>query len=275
MNGVKGKALQFDGVSKKVYVSFKSDLNLRQFTLSAWIKSLKISGQTLISRVTANGQSAPWNYRLALTQGSTTSGTGLGDVDFYPANLQPGGSVFGTNVMTDGNWHNLIGVMRGTTIELYVDGKLDSSKNVGFYPDTTSTEPLSLGYSSFSSHAYFEGLMDEVRIYSVPLSAQEISSLYAAYTPTTGIQSSMNHDSKLHLERVGKNTIVLRGLGEGAALVEAFSLEGRKVAAWNVSEGQSIDISSAANSIHRGITFLKIRTARNATTLLQIPPFVE
>jgi beta-galactosidase len=79
--------------------------------------------------------------------------------------------------MSDGQWHHLVGVYDGTHLVVYVDGK----------PDSTCTAtgrirsndwPVFIGENSEETNREWDGLIDDVRIYSYALSAEEISTLY-------------------------------------------------------------------------------------------------
>jgi hypothetical protein len=187
VDGIEGKALSFNGTSSQVLVPFKSSLNMRQFTISAWFKSNKVDGQALISRLTSGGQSGTWNYRLALTQATNsptlTVAAGHPLVDFWPSTEA---GAIGTTALTDGTWRMLTGVLDGTTLKLYVNGVLNATKAMGNFPDSAATEPLRIGASSFGNGAFFQGVMDEVRIYNQPLSAAQVDSLYSLHAPGTG-----------------------------------------------------------------------------------------
>lgn len=83
----------------------------------------------------------------------------------------------------DGNWHMITGVYSGATGELavYVDGAVDVSVawDAGFYP---STSPVTLGmivsdYGFMGS--FFDGKIDELKVWDVALSADEIAAMAA------------------------------------------------------------------------------------------------
>jgi WD40 repeat protein/tetratricopeptide (TPR) repeat protein len=80
--------------------------------------------------------------------------------------------------VNDGQWHHLTGVYDGKKIYLYVDGVLDDYTNVrGIL--STADYPLYIGKDARAkaSGSEFNGLIDDVRIYSYALSQTEIAAL--------------------------------------------------------------------------------------------------
>jgi hypothetical protein len=89
------------------------------------------------------------------------------------------GSVSGSVEVNDGKWHHVALVYDGTMIRLYVDGTLDNSAvawgNIG-----TSQSQVHIGGSENEG---WNGLIDDVRIYSYALSEEEIKALYGGQGP--------------------------------------------------------------------------------------------
>ncbi len=93
----------------------------------------------------------------------------------------------GSTSVCDGEWHHVAAVLDSdgspdvSDVMLYVDGLLDpvgSSKAMEIYTDVYSgrTRGLTIGaWEPFGS--YFEGVIDEVRIYDRALSDDEIAAL--------------------------------------------------------------------------------------------------
>lgn len=74
----------------------------------------------------------------------------------------------------DGKWHLLVGVFDGTTRYLYLDGNL-KKKELGT-AIIENNETIKIG--SATDGGYFEGSLDDVRIYNRTLTAEEIQLLY-------------------------------------------------------------------------------------------------
>jgi len=79
--------------------------------------------------------------------------------------------------VNDGKWHHIAGVFTGDMIYLYVDGILAHSAEADFnVQHGIHNVWIGNGYNEGSPDTdyYFEGYMDEVRLYDVPLSAEKI-----------------------------------------------------------------------------------------------------
>ena len=79
-----------------------------------------------------------------------------------------------------GRWQMITAVYGRGQMRIYIDGKQVGRKRVTGSP-TPSHEPLLLGRYGLSDEVYFvRGLMDEIRIYDVPLAAEEVQEIYTA-----------------------------------------------------------------------------------------------
>lgn len=154
--GLAGHALKFDGGSKITLPGiFYKGLAA---TVSVWIKyeSPVASLQYLLT----NSGSG-----IAIAQ----SADKFGGIVSHPST----NSVYSNAV--DAGWHHFVVSFDGTDIRLYVDGQLAGVKN---HPGTVNdgTKDFTLG---FSGSSYWKGAMDDFRVYSRLLSAEDIQQLDA------------------------------------------------------------------------------------------------
>ena len=85
---------------------------------------------------------------------------------------------------SEAGWHHLAITYDQTTgiAQLYIDGTLNTSKNLGKFVPVTGSYGLTIGNHPAQSGTEFTGMMDEIRIYERVLTAAEIKQL-AAKTP--------------------------------------------------------------------------------------------
>lgn len=75
------------------------------------------------------------------------------------------------------NWIHLVAVYDGNVLSLYADGKLEVSAVIGAVIAYTGPAPLSIGSNRYTNHGglgTFVGLIDEIRIWRVALTAAHI-----------------------------------------------------------------------------------------------------
>ena len=92
------------------------------------------------------------------------------------------GNIWGTVDVNDGKWHNIGAVYDGTKIYLYVDGMLDKSVDASGFANTNEFSVM-VGENPEQKGRYWNGLIDDVRIYSYALSEAEVKEVYAGRGP--------------------------------------------------------------------------------------------
>jgi hypothetical protein len=167
--GKKNDALLFDGIDDYVLVNDDPSLNpFTQLTLSAWIKwSINpTSGEQWASIINKNGDR---QYRLHHNP--------LNSLFEFAIRTSEGNRwIESTTSPVQDVWYYLVGTYDGETMRLYVNGVLETSENWSGTLQTSSS-PVYIGrYNNSTRH--FNGIIDEVAIYDVALSAQEIQLLY-------------------------------------------------------------------------------------------------
>jgi hypothetical protein len=158
-----GQALWFNGTNAWVTVNSAASLNLtNHMTLEAWVYPASTSGwRTIIMREPAA------NYYLDSSNGSFTgSGPSAG------VNNGANRDVYGSTSLPVNTWTHLAATWDGTTLRVYVNGAQVASQAIGS-TILASTSPLRLGGNSIWGE-YFNGKIDEVRIYNRTLSQSEI-----------------------------------------------------------------------------------------------------
>ena len=159
-------AYHFDGVSQTIEIADAPDLALTgDLTISAWIKPDAIGVlDGIVSKYQASGDNS---YTLRF---GFTAPYSYYDFD----NALRGAPVPPAQVMV-GQWQHVAAVLSGSTVTLYVNGAPGMPLAVG-YPIIVNTRPVFIGVD-FNTR-YFDGAIDDVRLYSRALQTFEIESLY-------------------------------------------------------------------------------------------------
>jgi len=156
-------ALSFDGINDFVNCG-SGPSNYDNITVSAWMKTA--TKGVLVSNRDAGGSYGTW-YSLY------SSSIEIGD------NSQGGyrGVTFNTPTLNN-VWHHIVYTKDGINHAIYVDGSLDQQFTSN--ADISQNSPLFIGkrWTQTSSVFWFNGIIDDVRIYNRALSAGEVGQLY-------------------------------------------------------------------------------------------------
>jgi len=161
--------LSFDGIDDSVRVEGYSGVTgAMGRTCMAWIKTTQASGEILTWGRETGGKK--WVVRV------DESGRLRAEVQ--------GGYVVGTTLINDGLWHHVAVVIEDdecadiADAKLYVDGRLDALSVCNARPvNTEAYRDVRIGVFTVSQN-YFQGKIDEVRIYSRPLNSEQIWGLF-------------------------------------------------------------------------------------------------
>ena len=156
-----GGALSFNGTSSVVTIPNSASLQLSSgMTLEAWVDPSTVNAAWRDVIYKAND-----NFYLEATSTASKPDAGLIAGGTYA-------DAFGTSALAANTWSFLTETYDGTTLRLYVNGtQVASTAHTGAI--STSTNPLQIGGDSIYGQ-FFAGLIDNVRIYKVALSAAQI-----------------------------------------------------------------------------------------------------
>ncbi|RLB76187.1 MAG: hypothetical protein DRH24_18300, partial [Deltaproteobacteria bacterium] len=171
--GKYGKGLKFDGTDDYIEVPDSSILHITdKITLEAWVYPFgwDTSYENAIVTKAGDGSYGVWNlhwkntthgFRFELNNGSVQS--------LYESSPST----------TLNTWYHVVGVYDGNKMYLYVNGKLSNSMSVSGQI-ATNTEPLRIGKQFWwsTTYSFWNGTIDEVRIYNRALSPEEINASY-------------------------------------------------------------------------------------------------
>ena len=176
--GNANSAYNFDGVGAISTTSVNMDFAAPAFTISLWFKN-------------AAGNYSTTAHSLINNNFSTTAGIGAFEVNFNDSPspnrlsywlgdtigfIDPSTGVQGqkTNYTQD-TWYHLVAVKSNNLYTFYVNGVVDATRT--FTQSVSSTNGITLGKNVFGE--YFNGAMDDVRIYNRALTQAEIETLYS------------------------------------------------------------------------------------------------
>jgi serine/threonine protein kinase/Flp pilus assembly protein TadD len=165
----RGSVLSLDGEGDYVDCGKDSAFDItNSITITAWV----------------NITTVPTNWMGIVTKSNTAwrLSTAYDQRRFHFA-ISPGAAghyINGNIEVAAGQWHHVCGTYDGTNIRLYVDGVEDPKSPMAYSGSiTTNGEPVYIGGNMEGPERYWNGLIDDVRIYSYGLSEAEIKAVYA------------------------------------------------------------------------------------------------
>ncbi len=177
IDGMFGNALEFDGVNDYINIPDSPSLNIygkTPITISLWMKKL---GPSALS--TGRGYSYPI-IKSGGWSGNRISRYAILENNYNVICFQLSDVSLSFNQLCYtyldgliGNWLHILSSWDGNTMKIFINGvEVASQQYTGTIGDT-STYPLRI-----SNWPYFNGIIDEVRIYNRALSEEEILALY-------------------------------------------------------------------------------------------------
>ena len=171
LDGKYGKAIEFDGTDDYVEMADDPAFDITdEITLSAWIKPTA-AAQSLYSRIISRAPDAGGNeYYALLTNDSPSNAVGV--------RINQINTIFSTSIAPTGEWTHVTGTYDGATLKIYFNGELENSSSLTTTIPTAST-PIHIGdRSDDATNRRFEGSIDEVKIYNVALTAEQVRTEY-------------------------------------------------------------------------------------------------
>ncbi|MEU2585554.1 sialidase family protein [Streptomyces avermitilis] len=173
--GVFGGALDFDGADDAVRLPYRTELPLgtKDFTASLWFRYTATTGEQPLLWMGGIGTSQPQVW----LRGEPASNRVQGLITVRDGASAPQSAfVRTTGAYNDGQWHHLA-LRRGSgALTLFLDGTPISTADVPGSVSRNSPFGVHIG-QRMDSRAYFNGSIDEVRVYERALSDAELTGL--------------------------------------------------------------------------------------------------
>ena len=154
--------VNFDGVDDNINFKNKFSLDSGNFSIEAWIKSNATNGntQTVLSKHLSPTATNGYDLRLVSNL-----------VSFNWNN----NSITATHSIDTDRWYHIAVTFDGTNYNLYIDGILEKT-TTGVNPTSNSVDFIlgAMSQNTNTPYNYFNGWMDELRIWNVSLTVDQI-----------------------------------------------------------------------------------------------------
>ena len=161
--GNENSAYYFDGYWDRMQADNVANFRKESFTANVWVNSTQTSGFGDILR-THNGNGHGWLFRF-----------NEGKIEIWEGRTASKG-VTSDKSYADGNWHMMTYVRNVEKMvgQLYVDGIYVCEYKMTGINDS----PTTLWFGTYETGEWYNGKMDDVRLYNRALTAEEIAALY-------------------------------------------------------------------------------------------------
>jgi outer membrane protein assembly factor BamB len=169
--GISNGALQFDGIDDYVGISSSPSLALsgNQISLEMWIRPTVTLNSSNTSWIIIMDKGDGYGFEMFPNSATFEFFVNIGDADQWLCTT--------TNNWIAGTWYHIAGTYNSTTESIYVNGILENTKPLTGFLSGYGL-PLSIGSYCFGTQCFFNGAIDEVKIYNRALSATEIRNEY-------------------------------------------------------------------------------------------------
>lgn len=182
VSGKFGSSRDFENDSSQLLTTNKSN-ETGNITLSLWLNAESWDGAGYDGALSGGGfamRNASGNFDVIYNASGWTAYGGVSPVSSF---------------LPTGEWHHVVSVLDDTEERLYIDG-IQVDTDTATAGGITATGAIKIGHG-LSTGRYFDGKIDEVRIYNRALAASEVTDLYnwapgpvAHYTLDDGVQGN-------------------------------------------------------------------------------------
>ncbi len=172
-------------------------LQLEEFTLATWFRtnqSCSCEPSHIVNKGGFNNERPGKNMNYGVwmnTDGTITAG--------FESQRGKNFEILSQKKYNDGKWHYMIVLYNSTVLRVDIDGNTIGNLKISKTPDTKGNQPLRVGANSLDLDKYFNGEVDEVRIWNRGLAINELSEIYNNRNFTT--------NGQVEYLNFGKNTI--------------------------------------------------------------------
>jgi hypothetical protein len=256
-------AYSFDGTNS--YISIPSSSSLEspttQLTMSAWVK---LAGYSLVGQA--------FDPILAKSNSSANAFMYRFTVDINGISFYAGINNWTTNTGAAYNfslnqWYLLTAVLDSFASYLYLNDSLVAT-NVFTTSIATDNLPLEIGRDVMGSTEVFNGIIDDIGIWHVALTQQQVTNLYVG--PTVGIPESLG-ETQLNIfpnPASVSTSITISSDKDSKLKAKLFSMDGKEISYFEMMTNEPKVI--LLSSYTPGIYYLKIETSENQVLVKKI-----
>jgi predicted metal-dependent phosphoesterase TrpH len=225
VTGKHGRAISLDGLSQYVSVAHNDSLNNRQaWSIDAWLylNSLPGTRSVILQKSSSSGGDFYLSISNKTARARCATRGGADELNKYAAETA-------NNVLSTGKWMHLVAVWAGSkadplwddgTLRIFVDGVQKKCWDIARYLCRNQSQPLNLGRDPAGGD-FFQGLLDEVKLYDRPLYPPEIQ---RSYNFATTVYFDLEPPSSLTARTTQPECVILSWPGSTNANVTTYRI---------------------------------------------------
>ncbi len=167
-------AYDFDGINDRIAIGDNLNMDSSNFSISLWayLNGFPVSGKASILNkgIATNTKTGESGYSLKVYNYTGKSGILAFTIADETYAYDPS--------FTEQQWHHIVAVREGVHLKLYVDGELIDAEQTDSLVNVSNDSPLTIGAFKESDTSntteFFNGMIDNVRIYNRALSIYDI-----------------------------------------------------------------------------------------------------
>ena len=259
--GNAGMAYSFNGINNYIEVLDNISLRPANITISSWVN---VSSGTTIKEVMekvhwADATNEEYAITLSVNGSSNYPSSGIKS----NSSCSSGGWVTcyaNAATMLNNTWYNVVMTYDGAFMKLYLNCVLVGTQTGTEGIDNCPGGDLEIGRSWASAPYYFNGLLDDIRIYNRALDATEIKTLCSEIF--NAVDEFKNGANSVNIFPNPTNGVFSLQSSERILLVETITLLGETVYSTTLNSNKTtIDLSNQKS----GIYFLQITSDKGMT----------
>lgn len=167
--GLANSAFNLDGRQSYLQAKNAPQLNSEYTTISFWVNMNELPGQGEVFLLSHGGWQERWKISLpphGKPVFTTNATSGISDMDSGDG-----------NELVPGVWQHVVMIHDGASNKIYFNGQLANEKAVSGELNET-VQPFGMGYDPIGGALYMNGSLDDIMIFDVALSDEEVEALY-------------------------------------------------------------------------------------------------
>ncbi len=189
VEGCVNEGLELEGINNFLEVSHNSLLEISdEVSISMWYKHDDQQGGSFYSLVEQSADEFGGHSRYGTWIFNLNSVMACVEPDVCPnGNTLCQRCITSNTSLEAGQWYHVVSTYNGGSQKIYINGQLDSEET---YVDETGISvrpfPLTIGTDMYDPNPiYLKGLMDEIRLFDIALTSEEVNILFQQKTSTS------------------------------------------------------------------------------------------